>query len=145
MNYDHLLIGPAHEEDMEGARRAFEEFFVLYQPALSQVERHLEKVIEEAGEFAEAYRPWYLGLRDLFRGIYLTVRRIPLPDPESLREALHMFSFDSAVHLLRDLCISCRINVSRDWGQHFREHINMLLFSLSILNRQQEYRVQMAR
>ncbi len=137
---DYLQIMPPTDgEDIEGAHRVFEEFLVLYQPALLSVERYLETVIEEIGpDYADAYRPWHKGLHDLFQGVYLMAKKIPLPDPEAFADALRMFSFDSAVRFLWDLCISCKLALQSDWVERFREHIDMLLFSLSILNRHQQ-------
>jgi len=137
---DHQMITPpAHGDDTEGAKRVFEQFFILYQPALTRVEHYLEHVIDQMEPaYAEAYRPWHKALRDLSQCFYLAARKIPLPDPESFMDALRMFSFDSAVEFLKDLCISCQLVLDKDWAQHFREHIDMLLFSLTILNRKQQ-------
>lgn len=132
------ILPPANEGDSEGAQRVFEEFLTLYQPALVRMEYYLEQVMEQAEPaFAEAYRPWHKALRDLYRGVYLLARRMPLPDSEAFVEALRMFSFGSSVRFLRDICLNCRLSIERDWAEHFRAHIDMLLFSLSILTRQQ--------
>lgn len=134
-----VIVPPMNEDDTEGAQRVFEEFLVLYQPALTHIEHFLEHVMEDAGpDYADAYKPWHKALHDLFRGVYLVAKKIPLPDPEAFTEALRMFSFDSAIQFLSDVCLSCRLSLQNDWGQRFREHINILLFSVSILNRQQQ-------
>ena len=122
---------------MEGAQRVFEDFFNLYQPAFISIEHYLEDAMDHmAPIYANAYRPWYKGLHDLLRGVTLMAKKIPLPDPEEFSDALCMFSFDGAIQFLSDLCISCRLVLQNDWAQRFHEHINLLLFSLSILERQ---------
>lgn len=139
MEDEFLIMPPRNGEDWEGAQRVFEEFFILYQPALSSVQHYLAQVTEEMGaEYAAAYRPWQSALSDLFQGVYLTAKKIPLPDPEGFLEALRMFSFESAVQFLSDLCISCRLVMRRDWQKRFREHIEMLMVAFSVLNRQTE-------
>lgn len=136
MEDDIKIIPPMGEDDIKGAERACEEFFILYQPTLSRIERHLETIISHTSlNYVEAYLPWQQALRDLIRGVYLTVKKIPLPNYEAFLEALHIFSFESAIQFLRDLCTSCNIDLSQSWEEKFREHINMLLFSVSILNR----------
>ena len=133
------ILPPSGENDAEGAQRVFEEFLLLYEPTLVRIEEYLEQVIEQAGPaYATAYRPWRKALRDLMRGVYLTARKIPLPDPEAFIDAAKMFYFDSASQFLRDICINCRIALQRDWVERFREHINFLLFSAAILGYRQE-------
>lgn len=133
------IIPPTGEDDREGAQRVFEEFLTLYQPTLVRTEYYLEQIMEELEpEYAEAYRPWHQALHNLFRGVYLISKKIPLSDPEGFMESLRMFSFDSAIRFLYDLCISCRLALQRDWIENFHKHINMLLFSATILNRQQQ-------
>lgn len=130
---------PKGDDDINGAQRVFEDFLVLYQPTMSRVEEYLEKIVEETRPaYAEAYRPWLKALQDMMQGIYLVAKKIPLPDSESFMESLRMFSFESAIDFLRDICVCCRHILPRDWTDRFREHINMLLFSLSILNRQEQ-------
>lgn len=133
------ITPPENEEDKEGAYRACREFLTIYQPILTRIEFYLEQVIEQAGPaYAEAYRPWHKSLQDLLHGAYLTARKIPLPDPDAFVEALRMFSFESAIQFLRDICASCQIVLQHDWKEHFRKHIDTLLFSVAILNRQQQ-------
>jgi hypothetical protein len=131
-----IIIPPTGEDDAEGARRVFEEFFSLYHPTLLRVEYYLEEVIDAAGGYAQAYAPWQAALHNLVKGVYLTAKRIPLPDTQALTEALKIFTFESAILFLRDLCANCRIALTQDWPQRFREHINTLLFALAILQRQ---------
>lgn len=134
-----VIIPPAGEDDTEGAQRVFEEFLTLYQPVLMRVEYYLEEVIEHAGvTYAEAYKPWQSALHDLFKGVYLTAKAVPLPDTEKFIDALRTFSFDSAIRFLSDICTSCRLKLPQDWVTKFREHINLLLFSLAILTRAQQ-------
>lgn len=126
------IAPPADAEDAEGAQRVFREFLTFYQPSLVSVEYYLERVIEEVDPvYADAYRPWYQALHDLFSGASLIAKNNPLPDPDGFLDALRTFRFDSAACFLSDLCVDCQ----QDWAQHFREHIDMLLLSFSILNR----------
>lgn len=130
---------PRDDTDAEGARRTFEDFLTLYKPTLERVEDYLESIIEKEGSmYGVAYSPWQEAIHDLLRGVYLMSRKIPLPNKEDFTEALRMFSFESAIKFLRDVCLCCRIALKTNWEEKFREHINMLLFSLSILNRQQQ-------
>lgn len=131
---------PTDGGDREGAQRVFEEFLTLYQPTFILVEYHLEDVIESAGPaYAQAYKPWYDALHTLFKGVYLTAKKIPLPDTEKFIDALHTFSFEGTLQFLSDLCISCKLKVTQEWLNRFREHIKLLLFSLSILHNKQAY------
>jgi hypothetical protein len=132
------VIMPLGTEDRQGAERAFKDFFALYQPTLVRVEQHLKRIVDTAPPiYAETYRPWLLSLRDLIRGVYLTTRNISVPNPEAFAEALKMFSFKNAIEFLEDLCAECRLALSHNWSERFREHINTLLFSAAILNRSQ--------
>jgi len=134
-----MILPPLNEDDTEGAQRVFEEFLTLYQPTLIRVEYYLEEVIEHAGApYAEAYKPWHIALHDLFKGVYLTSKKLPLPNKEKFIDALRTFSFDSAIQFLLDICANCKLKLSQDWSDKFREHINLLLFSLSILSRVQQ-------
>ena len=73
------IIPPLGEEDIDGARRAFGDFLVIYKPTLERIEIYLEQIIEQAGTaYAEAYRPWRQGLHELFRGATLISKKIPL-------------------------------------------------------------------
>lgn len=131
-----LIMPPADEDDTDGAQRVFENFLHLYQPALIRIEYYLEEIIEKAGPaYASAYQPWHDAIHNLFKGVYLTAKKIPLPNNSKFIEALKMLSFDSALQFLSDLCAICKIPMPQDWTVKFREHINLLLFSLSILNR----------
>lgn len=131
------MLPPTGEDDTEGAFRVFEGFLVIYQPALVGVEHYLHQAMHDMEPtFAEAYRPWQNALHDLFTGIYLTAKKIPLPDPEKFMEALRLFSFDSAIRFLHDICISCKMKMQANWSERFREHIDMLLFAANILERE---------
>jgi len=137
---DNLLITPPlDEDDTEGAMRVFDEFLTIYQPTLIRIEYYLEEIIEQAGPtYAEAYRPWHTALHNLFKGVYLVSRKIPLPNPTKFIDALKTFDFDSAVQFLYDLCANCKITLHENWVTRFKEHINLLLFSLSILSRKSQ-------
>lgn len=133
-----MISPPEGEEDVEGARRFLEEFLILYQPVLIRVEHHLEKLIQDAGPYADAYRPWRKAVHQVFRGVYLLAKGIPVPDLDSFIDAVRMFSFDSAAQLIGDLCISSKMALKNDWAERFREHINQLLLVINIIIRGQQ-------
>ena len=134
------IIPPLGKDDVEGARRAFEAFSTLYRPALVTVEAHLDQLIEDMPPgFAAGYLPWRGALHDLVSGTYMLARKIPLPDTEGFMEALRLFSFESGIQFLRDLCLSCHIPLRPDWMQRFRQHIDVLLFAFTVMLRQQRH------
>lgn len=140
MQRDSGIPLPQGGDDKEAAKRVFDEFYIFYQPVLSEVDSYLETLMNNMETaYAQAYQPWHAALQDLMQGVYLTVKKIPLPDRESFLDAIALFSFESAAQFLYDLCLSCRINLSRDWIAHFQKHINQLLFAAATLfNRQQQ-------
>ncbi len=134
-----LIIPPAGEEDTEGARRIFSEFVTIYQPVLLQIDTQLEKTIGDLDPmFAEAYRPWHQALQQLIKGSHLIARKIPLPNTDSFLEALSMFSFEGAIAFLRDIGASCKLLINDEWAKRFRQYIDLMLFSLTILHKQQQ-------
>lgn len=135
------IIAPIGADDTEGAKRVFEAFLTEYQPVFTQIERHLDKIMEAVPIYAEAYLPWHKALREVSRGIYLTTKNIGLPNPKAFLDALTMFSFEGSVNFLQDLCISCKIEIQRNWAERFRKHVEMLLTALAILNRHKEAQI----
>jgi hypothetical protein len=133
---DHIAL-PKDENDHKAALRVINAFVDTYQPAIIQAQEHLQKVIKnmEPG-YAAAYKPWFSALNDISKGIQLLAKKIPLPDMDRFIDALHMFTFDGAVQFLFDLCRNSKMALERDWPEKFRQHIDALLFSISILNRQ---------
>jgi hypothetical protein len=137
MNKEQLIIAPKSEADSAGAERVLKDFARLYQPTILQAATHLSIFTEKMEPaYAAAYSPWQTALMDLAHGLQLMVRKIAIKDIERFMDALHMFSFEGAIQFLYDLCKSCKIQLHRDWQQQFRQHVDMLLFSLSILNRE---------
>ena len=119
---------------------AFEDFLINYKPVLTKVEDYLEEVIEKTDPaFAKGYIPWKKALNELITGTYLIAKKIPLPNKEDFMESLFLFSFDSAIKFLRDICNICQLQLKRNWEKEFREHINRLLFTISTLEAQQQY------
>src|SRR5688572_25575221 len=107
MNKPRHIVPPTDETDTNGALRVFDDFFSLYQPTLVRAEAYLEDIIEKVEPiYGEAYRPWHRALKDLMRGVYLMTRKIPLTNKESFLEALKIFSLESAIQFLKDICIS---------------------------------------
>lgn len=120
--------------------RVSEQFLTDYQPVLARVENYLEEVIEKTDSaYKEAYIPWKNALHELLTGLYLITKKIPLPNKETFLESLHMFSFESTITFLRDICGICQLQLKNGWRKEFREHINQLLFSISTLNQQQQH------
>jgi len=125
---------------MDTSHRVFESFIVAYQPILKTAEDYLEDIVERtAPAYAEAYKPWKDALHELLRGAYLISRKIPLPNKDRFVEALQMFSFDSTIKFLCDICKLCGIKLAKDWEEDFHEYINQLLFALASLNRQPQH------
>ena len=133
-DYHPLVTPPSSNEDSDGAFRVFEEFLIIYQPALEQAECYLEQFssIMQTG-FSSAYTPWLKAVRELRKGIYLMAKKIPLPDPESFQDALRTFSFDSAAQLIRDICIGCKMRIDANWAKHFRDNILILSQAYRVL------------
>ena len=141
-----LIIPPTGDDDYKGAKRVFEEFFEEYHDTLVSLEHHLDKITDETeAAYANAYKPWRNAVHELLRGVYLTVKNIPLPDTDAFLDALRMFSFEGAVHFLKDLCISCKMVLEMDWAEKFKKQIDTLLFAFSILNRTAQLQTAPAR
>ena len=139
------ILPPAGEDDQEGAERVFKDFLVLYQPTLIQVEHKLEGIIQNTEpEYADAYKPWHQALCDLVRGVYLIAKKVSLPNPDDFLDALRTFSFESAIQFLYDLGIRCKMALQPDWAQSFRKNIDILLFSISIINRNKQQEASLA-
>jgi len=118
---------------------AFTNFLVSYQPVLESAEEYLVSMIEKtAPTYAEAYKPWKDALHELLEGAYLISHKIELPDKDEFMNALKMFSFDSTIKFLRDICKICDIELKIDWEINFREHIDKLLFAIANLFREQQ-------
>jgi hypothetical protein len=120
--------------DNESDAIIFQQFFVDYQPVLSEVERYLDETIEKTDYiYREAYIPWKKALHQLLEGVYYLAKKIPLPSKEEFMEALFMFSFKGAVMFLRDICNICQLKLSTEWDKEFQEKINQLLASFSAM------------
>lgn len=121
------------------AHRVFEQFLSNYQAILVRVEDYLEEVIEKTDPaYGGAYIPWKNALHELLNGAYLIAKKIPLPNKEDFMDALCMFSFESTIKFLRDVCTICQLKLKKEWEHEFREHINQLLFTISNLNQKQQ-------
>ncbi len=129
---------PRVGEQTDTVHRVFEQFLIDYQPVLFCVENYLDEVIEKTDNaYKEAYVPWKNALHELLSGAYLIAKRNHLPNKDSFIEALCMFSFDGTITFLRDICSICQLQLKNGWRKEFQEHINQLIFSVSILNQQQ--------
>lgn len=118
--------------------RIFEQFLITYHPVLMEVEDYLDSIIEKTDPvYVEGYLPWKEALHELVRGVHFLARKIPLPSRENFIEALCMFSFDSAIDFLLDICSICQLQLEKNWEIKFRENINQLLFSISLYNQHQ--------
>jgi hypothetical protein len=116
------------------AKRVAETFVEVFQVTLIRIEQHLDDVIEEAGEqYAEGYKPWQKAVHDLVHGTFLLSKEVVKPDRESLSDALRVFSFESSVNFLDDICISIGIRTERGWHEKFRDHVHMLITALDIM------------
>jgi len=125
-------------DDSQALRQACKDFLEEYQPTLNKVENHLKKMMENTEPtYAQAYSPWLKGLRDICMGIYMLSKAIPLPDPAALLDALKMFSFESTIQLLHDICMSCKIKLQNDWIKKFHKDIETMLFAAATLTNKQ--------
>ena len=125
-----------NESDPESAQRVLEDFVEIYQPTLLAAQNHLSQTLfKMPAQYAAAYKPWHTALQDLTRGLYLLSKKIPVPDMERFIDALHMFSFEGAINFLADLCKNCNLSLTKNWETEFRQQVDRLLFSVSILNR----------
>ena len=139
MQIEDSTLPPLEVEDKESAQRVFEEFLVQYHPLLRDVEHYLEELMQKTSlTYAEAYKPWHKALHEMIRGVFLTVKNIPLPDVQGFLESLRLFCFDGAIQFLQDLCISCQMQLARNWAQNFKRHIDRLLFAAAILFEEQK-------
>lgn len=130
---------PFANNDRQSARNACVQFINEYHPILSTAESYLQNMIEQTEPtFAQAYKPWLKGLHDLCVGVYLLSKGIPLKNPQSLLEALKMFTFESTLQFLHDVCISCKLKLQGDWLRKFRQDIDNILFAAAVLSRGQE-------
>lgn len=132
------------EDGRQEALRVFTEFFNLYQPLLTSIDAYLKDSMDRmSASYAQAYMPWQGAIQDMVQGVYFTVKKIPLPDTQSFLDSLRLFSFESAIQFLYDLCEICRIQLPRDWVARFQKHIHALLTAASILyNEQQQSRAR---
>ncbi|MBY0408239.1 MAG: hypothetical protein K2Q01_11150 [Rickettsiales bacterium] len=124
--------------DKQSAKRVCKQFLDDYQPILVKIDDHLQKMIDKTlPTYAPAYQPWLKALRDICTGVFLMSKGIALPDPMGLVEALKMFTFESTLQLLNDLCDSCKLKLKAEWIRKFREDIDKVLFAAATLNQQQ--------
>lgn len=127
----HTIVEGSANADQ--ARRMAETFVEVYQVTLIRIEQHLDSVIEEAGEhYADGYKPWQKAIHDLVHGTFLLSKEEVRPDKESLGDALRIFSFESSVNFLNDMCSSIGIRTERGWHEKFRAHVHMLICALDI-------------
>ncbi len=135
METDDTVALPFLPTDKQAIKQACKNFIEEYQPILTQVETHLKQLMENTEpHYAQAYKPWLKGVRDLCMGVFLMSKSIPVPDPAALLDALKMFSFEGALQLLNDVCIICKIAIKSDWINKFRKDIDIMLFAAANLN-----------
>lgn len=136
--FNHIYV-PRSADDHEGAIRTFKDFTRLYAGLIEQVSQHLDASLQEVpAQVAEAYMPWQNALKDLLQGSVAIAHKMKPKNPEAFFEALQIFSLDSAVQFIRDLCLSCKIRLGQEWDTLFKEQINTLLFAYSIVMRKQQ-------
>lgn len=129
----HIIAGDS-EEAARQAKRMAESFVEVYQVTLVRIEQHLDDVVEEAGEaYAAGYKPWQQAVHDLVHGTFLLSKEEVKPDKEKLSDALRVFSFESSVNFLDDICKTVGIRTERGWDEKFRAHVHMLLSTLDIM------------
>lgn len=124
-------------EQKRATRHVFEQFLSDYQAVLTKVEDYLEEIIEKTdNNYKEAYIPWRDSLHELLSGACFIAKEIPLPNREGFVDALRMFSFESTITFLRDICSICQLRLKSGWRKEFQKHINQLISEFSVVNRQ---------
>lgn len=133
-----LIAPPTDASDSAGAVRVFQQFLEQYQAILVSADHYFEQIMEQIQpQFAQAYLPWQRAVKDLLHGTYTVARKIPLKNPKALADAMRLFSLDSAVGMLHDICTSCKLKVARNWVESFKENIKTLSTALRMLMQQQ--------
>jgi len=119
---------PEDADDAAGAVRVFQEFLGQYQNTLTSAEHYFEQVMTQVKpQFAPAYAPWQSAVKDLLQGVYIVAKRLPMHNPKALADALRLFSLDSAIAMLKDVCISCKIDiVHHQWAETFKRNMRAL-------------------
>ena len=131
------IAPPASAGDTSGAIRVFSEFLDEYEQILVSADQYLQNIMDQIGpEFAPAYRPWQKGVRDLLQGVFVVTRKLPVRNAKAFADALRLFSLDSAIAMLSDICISCKIALPRHWVAAFRKNIRVLSEAFRVLYRQ---------
>ncbi|MDX2073483.1 MAG: hypothetical protein SFX19_03850 [Alphaproteobacteria bacterium] len=126
------IAGNGDENALQATRMA-QTFVEVYQVTLIRIEQHLDHVIEEAGDpYAEGYKPWQKAVHDLVHGTFLLSKEAAKPDKELLGEALQVFSMDSSVYFLDEICSTIGIRTEREWHAKFRAHVHLLMTALNL-------------
>lgn len=121
------------------ALEVFQNFRNDYEGTFVRVEYYLKEVVENVPPYlASAYQSWYKAAHDLIRGVYCVTKEIPIAHAESLKDAIHLFTYDSAIQFLRDICISCGMRVNDDWCKALKENMHQLKTAFEMLVHQQK-------
>ncbi|MEZ5691487.1 MAG: hypothetical protein R3D71_07475 [Rickettsiales bacterium] len=127
---------PTHDVNIDTMYIVFEDFFDQYKLILTEAEQYLEKVIKNTDpHYINAYQTWRHAIHELLEGSETLSKKNNIENYEDFVEALHMFSFESTIKFLRDMCNMCDMRLKREWEKEFRERINQLLFSISTNNK----------
>lgn len=128
---------PADSDDAAGAVRVFQEFLQNYQSTLVSAEHYFEQIMEQVQpKYAQAYAPWQRSVKDLLHGVYMVSKKLPLRNPKALADALRLFTLDSAISMLHDICISCKMRVNSNWLNAFKDNMRVLGEAFRVLMRQ---------
>lgn len=130
---------PENPADVSGAYRVINEFHQKYSEDLLSAQHYLDRLVTTTAlEYAEGYKPWLKALKDFIQGVHLMAKKIPLPDPKRFREALSIFSLESTINFVFDLCAAARRTLDRDWSETFRKNIIAVMAAIQIVAQQQQ-------
>lgn len=130
---------PVSNADLDGAYRVIDEFHRLHAADLSTAHEYLNTLMTTtAASYADGYRPWQKALKEFLQGIYLLVKKVPLPNTRQFKEALLTFSLASAANFVFDLCMAAKRNLSRDWVEMFHHNILAVLASFQIISQSRQ-------
>ena len=133
------ILPPTAPADVNGAYRVIDDFHQHYNEDLITAQNYLDRLVATTpAQFAEGYMPWLKALRDFVQGVHLLAKKIPLPDPKRFKEAVTIFSLDSTINFIFDLCAAARRTMEIDWAEKFRKDIVAVLAAFQIIAQQKQ-------
>lgn len=110
------------------------EFLNEHHSMLKTVESYLSDLVKKTEDtYSKAYEPWLKGIQDMCVGIFIVAKGMPLTQPSRLVEALKMFTFESALNFIDDMCKCCQLALKPERLKKFRQDIDRILFNIAHL------------